>query len=85
MSSFFIEEFIVENDGLSRDNNEKEYFKIGRSERIRTSDPHVPNVVRYQAALRSDAPNYSAYFAKVKGKVKYQSEAGLFSTRATPQ
>ena len=28
--------------------------KIGRSERIRTSDPLVPNEVRYQAALHSD-------------------------------
>jgi hypothetical protein len=27
---------------------------IGRSERIRTSDPIVPNDVRYQAALHSD-------------------------------
>jgi hypothetical protein len=27
---------------------------IGRSERIRTSDPLVPNEVRYQAALHSD-------------------------------
>ena len=27
---------------------------IGRSEKIRTSDPHNPIVVRYQAALRSD-------------------------------
>ena len=26
----------------------------GRSERIRTSDPHVPNVVLYQAELHSD-------------------------------
>jgi hypothetical protein len=26
----------------------------GRSERIRTSDPLVPNEVRYQAALHSD-------------------------------
>ncbi len=26
---------------------------IGRSERIRTFDPHNPIVVRYQAALRS--------------------------------
>lgn len=31
------------------------YFdEIGRSERIRTSDPLIPNQVRYQAALRSD-------------------------------
>ena len=29
---------------------------IGRSERIRTSDPLVPNEVRYQAALHSDGP-----------------------------
>ncbi len=28
--------------------------KTGRSERIRTSDPLVPNEVRYQAALHSD-------------------------------
>ncbi len=28
--------------------------KSGRSERIRTSDPLVPNEVRYQAALHSD-------------------------------
>jgi hypothetical protein len=28
--------------------------KYGRSERIRTSDPIVPNDVRYQAALHSD-------------------------------
>jgi hypothetical protein len=27
---------------------------FGRSERIRTSDPIVPNDVRYQAALHSD-------------------------------
>jgi hypothetical protein len=26
----------------------------GRNERIRTSDPFVPNEVRYQAALHSD-------------------------------
>jgi hypothetical protein len=26
----------------------------GRSERIRTSDPLIPNQVRYQAALRSE-------------------------------
>ncbi len=30
------------------------FEKIGRSERIRTSDPLVPNEVRYQAALHSD-------------------------------
>ena len=30
------------------------YIKNGRSERIRTSDPLVPNEVRYQAALHSD-------------------------------
>jgi hypothetical protein len=30
------------------------FFVIGRSERIRTSDPLLPKQVRYQAALRSD-------------------------------
>ena len=29
-------------------------WKIGRDERIRTSDPHTPSVMRYQAALRPD-------------------------------
>jgi hypothetical protein len=29
-------------------------FKNGRSERIRTSGPYVPNVVLYQAELHSD-------------------------------
>ena len=29
-------------------------LKIGRDERIRTSDPHTPSVMRYQAALRPD-------------------------------
>ena len=28
--------------------------KVGRGERIRTSDPHTPSVMRYQAALRPD-------------------------------
>ena len=31
---------------------------FGRSERIRTSDPIVPNDVRYQAALHSDTAAY---------------------------
>jgi hypothetical protein len=33
-------------------------LKNGRSERIRTSDPIVPNDVRYQAALHSDTAAY---------------------------
>ena len=36
----------MDNQGLLRDS--------GRSERIRTSDPLVPNEVRYRTALRSD-------------------------------
>ena len=31
-----------------------ENISIGRDERIRTSDPHTPSVMRYQAALRPD-------------------------------
>ncbi len=31
----------------------------GRDERIRTSDPHVPNVVLYQAELHPDLGAYS--------------------------
>ena len=30
------------------------FFLIGRGEKIRTSDPHTPSVVRYQAAPRPD-------------------------------
>ena len=34
------------------------YFEMnGRSERIRTFDPLVPNQMRYQTALRSDKPH----------------------------
>ncbi len=32
----------------------KRGFKIGRRERIRTSDPLVPNQLRYQAALLAE-------------------------------
>jgi hypothetical protein len=31
------------------------FFECGRRERIRTSDPLVPNQLRYQAALLADA------------------------------
>ena len=42
-------------DGASRSINLQTWKKRnGRSERIRTSDPLVPNEVRYQAALHSD-------------------------------
>ena len=34
--------------------------KIGRDERIRTSDPHTPSVMRYQAALRPDLRGLAA-------------------------
>src|SRR5690606_4503483 len=33
--------------------------EIGRDERIRTSDPHTPSVMRYQAALRPDRPDWA--------------------------
>jgi hypothetical protein len=39
------------------------YRKYGRSERIRTSDPLVPNEVRYQTALHSDDVADPAAFA----------------------
>ena len=34
------------------------FSRIGRSERIRTSDPLLPKQVRYQAALRSDTLSF---------------------------
>ncbi len=36
-------------------------FKFGRCERIRTSDPFVPNEVRYQAALHTDVCGTGIY------------------------
>jgi hypothetical protein len=47
-------------------------MKIGRDERIRTSDPHTPSVMRYQAALRPD----------LKGLADAGPEAGGYSRRA---
>jgi hypothetical protein len=41
--------------------------KFGRSERIRTSDPIVPNDVRYQAALHSDIAALSGPRARLIG------------------
>ncbi len=41
--------------GSNRKQNPAEAgFKIGRRERIRTSDPLVPNQLRYQAALLAE-------------------------------
>ncbi len=41
--------------GSNRKKNPAEAgFKIGRRERIRTSDPLVPNQLRYQAALLAE-------------------------------
>ncbi len=37
----------------------------GRGERIRTSDPHNPIVVRYQAALRPDRTQYETRAAMI--------------------
>ena len=33
--------------------------KLGQRERIRTSDPYHPKVVRYQAALHAEVQDYS--------------------------
>ena len=34
------------------------YWRAGRGERIRTSDPLLPRQVRYQAALRPEGTNF---------------------------
>ena len=48
---------------------------IGRSERIRTSDPLLPKQVRYQAALRSDrwagGYRFARLFARGSGAVRF--------------
>ena len=41
---------------------------IGRGEKIRTSDPHTPSVVRYQAAPRPDRTRIS-----VRGNDTYRA------------
>ena len=47
----------------------------GRSERIRTSDPLVPNEVRYQAALHSDLAAFPQSDARgrPRGLIAFQS------------
>ncbi len=40
-------------------------MKNGRGEKIRTSDPHNPIVVRYQAALRPDRIQYETRAAMI--------------------
>ena len=41
-------------ENLKTKNPAEAGFKIGRRERIRTSDPLVPNQLRYQAALLAE-------------------------------
>ena len=50
----------------------KDIHKDGRSGRIRTCDPLVPNQMRYQAALHSENVRYSVftYVFNKKKKVK---------------
>gem|GEM_PF-6020790 len=45
------------------------FFKDGRRERIRTSDPLVPNQLRYQAALLADGGAY--YCAAKKASIPF--------------
>ena len=52
---------------------------IGRDERIRTSDPHTPSVMRYQAALR---PDRSAAYRQVLRDA--QAGVGEFFVFALP-
>ncbi len=56
------------------------FEKIGRSERIRTSDPLVPNEVRYQAALHSDTATFAAIaFALRRASGRPLTSAPLYS------
>lgn len=66
-----------------------DYQKIGRSERIRTSDPRLPKAVLYRTELHSDLDNYRLLFRDIgltppslNGR-HYMSEPGLFSKSAT--
>ena len=42
------------------------FGRIGRSSKIRTYDPHVPNVVLYQAELYSDACARAAFYTVLR-------------------
>src|SRR5271156_4851239 len=53
---------------------------IGRSERIRTSDPIVPNDVRYQAALHSDIADLQGLRARLIGARRARRQ-GPFARR----
>lgn len=48
-------------------------LRNGRSERIRTSDPIVPNDVRYQAALHSDMAVQSGQSGYIRGTAAAQA------------
>ena len=55
-------------------------LSTGRDERIRTSDPHTPSVMRYQAALRPDSGG--APIGRWQGQFKRQSTAhACFTSR----
>jgi hypothetical protein len=43
-------------------------LKRGRSERIRTFDPLIPNQMRYQAALRSDKNEMIAFYLNPRNR-----------------
>jgi hypothetical protein len=49
------EVLILINDRRKKTCFKSRFFECGRRERIRTSDPLVPNQLRYQAALLADA------------------------------
>jgi hypothetical protein len=57
---------------------------IGRSGKIRTCDPLVPNQMRYQTALRSDCGGISPQFAGTQDLIEQDrqdySEQGWFLT-----
>ena len=49
--------------------------RFGRGERIRTSDPCVPNAVRYRAALRPDKINRTAKRAGIVLHQRVETQA----------
>ena len=52
-------------DGNDLSSHDIVRLRNGRGERIRTSDPHNPIVVRYQAALRPDRTQYETRAAMI--------------------
>ena len=60
-------------------------INLGRDDWIRTSDPHVPNVVRYRAALHPEIQNiYVVRYSRNSGTLHPEIQKNICGECATP-